>query len=101
MSTGDNVRFEAIYSDQVRRLLDRVSEAEYRLLDRSIRLLEQDPYPDPEHITTLVIPHRRVYHDAFACDGWAIAFHVEDNVFVAIDEIGRDWPPVDPMLRGR
>jgi len=97
-----NIRFEAWLSDSARWLLARLYDTDrdaYAQLTSCIARLERDPFPESEHITTLVIPRRGVYHNALRCDGWAIAFHVEDDTFVVIDEIGRTWPPIDPSLR--
>ncbi len=84
---------EAYYSPRVRWLVDRLSDADARTIRRCVGLLELNPCPDAARTATLVIPYQRVYQNAFRCDGWGIAFHVEQNVFLVIDEIGRLWPP--------
>jgi len=57
-----------------------------------IAQLERNPYPPPALRGPLVIPGRIVYPDALRCRSWRIAFRVEDDTFVIIDDIGR-WPP--------
>jgi hypothetical protein len=90
-----SVLFEAVYSDRVQWVLDRVESADYDLLRRCILALEQDPYPPASQRAPLVIPGQRTYPDSFRCEGWRIAFHVEDDAFVIIDDVGR-WPPAPP-----
>ena len=91
--------FEAIYSPRAQWLLDRVPPDDHVKLQECIVALEHNPYPDVAGMTALVIPYQRLYQRAFRCGAWAIAFHVEDDILVVIDEIGRSWPPVDPGLR--
>jgi hypothetical protein len=88
-----NVFFEAVYSPRARWVLERLPIAEVVALDRCIGLLERNPYPDAAHIGTLSIPGEPPYHNAYRCGDWGIAYHIEDNVFLSIDVIGRWWPP--------
>ncbi len=84
--------FEAVYSDRTRWVLDHVDPSDYQLLRRCIMVLERDPFPPPALLGPLVIPGRTVYAQAYRCRAWRIAFHVEDDVFVVVDDVGQ-WPP--------
>ena len=84
--------FEAIYTDRTRWVLDHVEPSDYRLLRRCILALERNPFPPPALLGPLVIPGRVVYPRAYRCRSRRIAFHVENDVFVIVDDIAQ-WPP--------
>jgi hypothetical protein len=86
------VVFEAIYSDRVRWMLDRISVSEYEIIQRCIVALERNPFPPPALRGPLVIPGWRVYPDALRCQHWRIAYRVVDDAFLFIENLGR-WPP--------
>jgi len=90
-----NIRFEALLTDRARWQLERLRHTlpvDYSHIVRCIAQLEGDPFPPPALLGPLVIPGQRVYAEAYRCRGWRIAFHVEDDAFLVIDDIGR-WPP--------
>lgn len=82
--------FEAVLGPQPRAYLALRSPQEREQIWRCIGILERDPYPDSEHITTLFIPPVQRFKHAFACDGWLIAFRVHNNRNVIIQAIARE-----------
>ncbi len=84
--------FEAVYSDRARWILDHVDAVTYETLRACVLALERTPFPPPSLRAPLVIPGQRTYPDAYRCRTWLIAFHVEDDAFIVIDDVGR-WPP--------
>jgi hypothetical protein len=58
------------------------------LLD-CINEISDDPFRDPRHRVTLVIPLYRTYPDAYVCGDWAIAYQVEDPSTVLIEAVGQ------------
>jgi hypothetical protein len=93
------VLYEAVYSPRVQWLLDRLPDDTVAMLEACIHRLEQNPFPAPDELQPLVISAEPIYRNAIACEGWRIAFRVVDDLFVRIDAIGREWPPIDPSLR--
>jgi hypothetical protein len=90
-----NIRFEAFLRPTARWVLDRlrvVAPAEYAQIVQCIAQLEHNPYPPPSLRAPLVIPGQRVYPEAYRCRAWRIAFRVEADTFVVIEDIRR-WPP--------
>ncbi len=93
--TWVNTRFEAFLGPTANWALDRlrsVAPTEYAHVVRCIAELEYDPYPPASRRAPLVIPGRVMYSDAYRCGDWRVAFHVEDDAFVIVDDVGR-WPP--------
>jgi hypothetical protein len=90
-----NIQFEAYLTDIARWQLDRMRvslPADHARVVRCIAQLERNPFPPPALLGPLVVPGRIVYAEAYRCHGWRIAFHVEDDAFVVIEELGH-WPP--------
>jgi hypothetical protein len=95
MTTFVNIRFEAILGPTAKFALDRlrtVAPTAYRQIVGCISELETDPYPPASRRAPLVIPGRAVYPEAHTCEGWRIAYHVVDDVFIFVDDIAH-WPP--------
>jgi hypothetical protein len=82
--------FEALLDPRARWVLDRLADigpAEAAQIWECIHRLELDPYPGPELRAPLTTPGR-TYPAALRCGEWLIAFHVEDHLFVIVDDIG-------------
>jgi hypothetical protein len=82
------VGFQADLTERVRWWLNQLSLDEASHILDCIDALCRNPYRDIVERVTLVMPLERVYHDAYRCGKWAIAYEFQDADTLRIEAVG-------------
>jgi hypothetical protein len=82
------VLFKIRLTDRAQWLLIHLGADERDRIVACIQALRRNPYRDIEERVTLVWALERVYHDAYRCGDWAIAYEFQDEDTLLIEAIG-------------
>ena len=76
--------YQTILSPSAAWALGRASYDDRLSLERCISTIAQDPYHPPLKRVPYVSPGHRLYVNAVTCNGWVIAYDLEDHEAVVV-----------------